>query len=1442
MVRVLIVEDREEGRYLLQALLQGSGYEVTMAANGAEALEVARANPPDIVVSDIMMPIMDGFQLCREWKRDERLRTIPFVFYTAAYTSPQDQEFALSLGADRFVIKSTKSNAFVEMLREVIREHEAGAFALPREPTVGEDPVYLREYSERLVKKLEEKVAELERANKQLEALQVVTSSLIGPTSLQETLQAIAESMSVALEAAFVSVLVVDSEQEVLRLSALSRLPAERVMAMEEAMGVKVADVAIPLIAGHNVLADVTLSGQPFFAPDAAAIVRDAVSGKMYRTLRQETGIESLALLPLRIGNQVLGVTACLFAQRREFDREERESLKTFARQAGLAIERAHLYEETERRHQELAVLYAIAATVSHSLELDTILQDALRHVLETMRLGAGLILLINKQTATARLAAHRGLSLAAIEEKGDIDLSSVALDDLAEQLDAPLIVEDAAVAPRLAQMAMRAEGLRFYVSIPLQAKGCLLGVINAFSYDPSPLHPVDIQLLSAIGAQVGVAIENAQLFAEAQRRVDELVSLNQMGQMLSSTLELEQILTILMDQTAAILDAEAGSVSLLDKESGELVFMVAAGPKGDEVKGLRLPAGRGVAGWSAQEGQPVLVPDVREDARFYGQVDRETGFVTKSLLCVPLIAKNKVIGVVEVLNKRTGTFSEYDLSLLSSLATVAATALENARLYERIRTFNEELEQRVAERTSELLTLHTIAATVSQSLDLETIVHRALEQVLALMGRRAGGFYLLDSKTDQLHLVAHQGLSEELVQAVAQFRVGQEIVGLVASGGEPIVVEDISTDPRTLVQGIKASDLRSFAAVPLQAAGRVGGVMAIGGFQKRPFSQEDTALLTAIGRQISVAVENARLYARVREEKSRMELLYDVGRCLNASLNLSEVLRHSLSLITSRLGAQRGSILFTDSDLAEHNTLTIAAIPEFVFRPGRGVVGESLAGWVVEHEESTIVFDTQRDERWLAYPAEEQPVRSAVCLPLKERGRVIGVLTLVHPESGYFNEEHRKLLDSIADQVSSTVERLRLYEETVRARERLDAIFRSVGDALFVTDPKGIILYVNDAFQELTGYHFDEAIGQNPRFLKSGQTPPETYRELWETILAGRVWRGELVNRRKDGTFYDADLTVAPVVDNEGNIVNLIGSQRDITPLKEVGRIKDELISTVSHELRTPMSSVLGFSELLLSRQLSPEKRQLYTQTIYKEAQRLSALINDFLDIQRMEAGRQEYHPEPLALPEVISAVQATFATQSDQHSIVVDIPEKLPLVWADRDGISQVLNNLLSNAINFSPQGGEVRISCAAVEVEGEAVTFLTSEGHPLSPEQGGKGLGPEAFLGSTEGLVLSKACPEPSRRVEGLIRAGRWVVVSVSDEGLGIPKEAMPHLFERFFRVDSSDRREVKGTGLGLAICREIVTAHGGSIWAESQEGVGSTFWFTLPSDESQKSIQK
>jgi PAS domain S-box-containing protein len=168
MTRILIVDDNEEDRYMLRVLLQGHGYEVAVASNGAEALATAAQDPPDIIIADVLMPVMDGFSLCRQWRRDDRLQAIPFLFYSATYTDPRDQAFALSLGADRFIIKPTEPDVFIGILLEVIAEHEAGRLVVHRE-MVKEETVYLREYNAALIRKLEDKLVELEEANHDLQ-------------------------------------------------------------------------------------------------------------------------------------------------------------------------------------------------------------------------------------------------------------------------------------------------------------------------------------------------------------------------------------------------------------------------------------------------------------------------------------------------------------------------------------------------------------------------------------------------------------------------------------------------------------------------------------------------------------------------------------------------------------------------------------------------------------------------------------------------------------------------------------------------------------------------------------------------------------------------------------------------------------------------------------------------------------------------------------------------------------------------------------------------------------------------------------------------------------------------------------------------------------------------------------------------------------------------
>jgi signal transduction histidine kinase len=266
-----------------------------------------------------------------------------------------------------------------------------------------------------------------------------------------------------------------------------------------------------------------------------------------------------------------------------------------------------------------------------------------------------------------------------------------------------------------------------------------------------------------------------------------------------------------------------------------------------------------------------------------------------------------------------------------------------------------------------------------------------------------------------------------------------------------------------------------------------------------------------------------------------------------------------------------------------------------------------------------------------------------------------------------------------------------------------------------------------------------------------------------------------------------ELQLLSVPTRDTIGELTGRLLVVSDVTREREADRLKTEFVSVVSHELRTPLTSILGYTELLLAREFAPTEQREFVQTVYNEANHLSQIVEDLLGFSRLEAGTVRLNQWTVSLRQLITELTSQLNIHlSQRHRMVIDMPEKLPPANIDRDKVKQVLYNLLTNAAKYSPRGGQITLVIAEAELE------MLPADHPQ----------------------------------------GRFLRISVSDQGLGIPPEDLPRIWDRFYRVDNSNTRRIGGTGLGLSIAKALVELHGGRIWAESVAGKGSTFSFTVP----------
>jgi len=838
---------------------------------------------------------------------------------------------------------------------------------------------------------------------------------------------------------------------------------------------------------------------------------------------------------------------------------------------------------------------------------------------------------------------------------------------------------------------------------------------------------------------------DQAKSIEDERRKLD---ALGKIGHVINSSLDLETVLNEVMDTIIRLTSAERGFLMLRNRQ-GDMDIVIARNWYRTSVKPEDYEISSSVVKEVVKSGETVLTTNAQIDPRFSGQ-DSIVAHNLRSILCVPLKVRGTMMGVIYTDDRvRAGMFAEPDHSLLIAFADQAAVALDNARLF-----------TEATQRAEEAYALITTSRSISSSLEIDTVLNVIAEQAKNLLHADASRIHLLDQKDKTLRcLVALDPLAEVIMSF--EVKLGEGLTGHVAKTGRPLIVNDPSSHPKnTHIPGAPEEDPGCLAFAPLRMRSRTIGVMTVRRLgQDRPFTPAELDILDAFAVQAAIAIENANLFGQIQSQAARLE---DEVAERTQDLALSEA-RYRALVETSVAGIFQadvdGRIVYTNQAFA--SLLNVSP---------NTLLGQEIWTAIGMAEEEQPAMKKRYRERMKGKRSAKEVYEIEMISPDGGRIPCLLAISLIADGGGMAQGATGLFLDISA--------RKALEAALGAERDRLDAILSNVGDAVMVTDAERCIEYVNPAWERLNGYTAEEAISQSPRLVHSGLNSPDQYEDMWQTLRSGQIWRGELINRRKDETTYHGVITIQPILNEAGRIINFVGVQHDISALKEIDRLKSQFVSDVSHELRTPLTNIRLYLDLLHQTE-DQTKESRYLETLSRESDRLAHLIDDLLDLSRLEAGATKFTPSSVDLNKLLSALvddRQELAARQGLKLIIATDP-KLPPALSDEQLLTQVFTNLLTNAMNYTPRGGEITL---------------------------------RTLVGSED----------------------EWVIAVVEDTGIGIAPEEQPLIFGRFYRGQASRTTGTPGTGLGLAICKEIITLNQGHISVESEPGKGTRIIVQLP----------
>lgn len=1327
---ILTVDDDVDALDVYGHIFERHGYRVLRATNGSQSLETLFANPSiDVVLLDLRMPgDLDGLAVLREIRAHPLVKRTPVLIVTALGSTEQ-QVTGLDAGADDYITKPFTSRALLARVNAALRISR----------------------SQRALREAEERYRLLvETARDFVFALDMQGGfTYVSPSALTLTGYDPEDFLK--------------GERHLLDLihpEDRKRLKEHLDLAM---LGVSGDDAQFRLIRRDDTERWLSMSW---------AGIQDAAG--------QQIGVQAIA---------------------RDVTSRKRSE--------------AAIYQ----RSQELAALNLIASRVNQSLDLNVTLADALAVLVEAISVDYGLIYITEGDQAVAR--AWRG-----IDETTLAQMRTIALEDAAWLDKLSVFNNRADTSPDALDALARQLNASSWLSAPLRERNALNGAIVLASRQIERFGEDEVILIRTVADQVGVAVVNARLYEETRQRVDELALLNEVSRALTSTLNLEEVLRVIMEEAVSTLQGEAGSVLLLDDARDQLMFAASVGPAAEQLADIRLPRDSGIAGLALESGQPLLISDVQGAPQFYDRVDELTRMTTRTMAVAPLRTRGRVIGVMEVLNKRGDVFTRNDLRLLDSLAQAAATAIDNAQLY-----------QREHRRVQQLAALDEIGQRIASSLNAEALLPDVVHLICERLTYTGAAVGLVDPDGRALMIQGVCGRVPEEVRLGAALPLDSGIIGQAVEEGRSVIVRDI--DPQIdapyalegLIDGLPA--LLSRCAVPIVLEGIVIGMILVESLELDAFTSIDTTTLEAVATQIATAITNSRLYKQVRQRNQELSALHGISAAVSQSLERQNVLDAALVMVQPLFGADGVRI-----HLIEGDDLILKAgygqLHEELPAPVSEPLDDSFAGLAVWHAAVEALADVENAQspwrdRWI-----DSSLRAIATMPLWGHDRVQGVMTLMWNTPRKFDDRTSQLMVAVGQQIGVAIERAKLYEDTRRRETELRAlndIIRSVTSTLDLEQVLSAAMQgVRNVMQVEVGslllldevegtLRFRKTIGPAGEYLVDQVLQPHEgvagwavlYRESlrvnntqFDTRYAQRfesltnvsvnsVMAAPLIVKdrvlgvievvNKEGGFSERDeellnslaASVAVAIEN-ARLYQELGDSAAELERSQAQLVRSEKLAatgrlalSLAHEINNPLQAVANCLHLVIEPNLSPERRDEFMVMAREEVERLTTLVQRMLEFYRPSPSDQTSSDVNRSIDRMLALSEQKF--RQSEVDVRCDLATDLPDVRISSDQVTQVFLNLAINAAEALEQGGRLQVT---TQLDG----------------------------------------------------SGEWVDVIFADDGPGIPEDVLPHIFEPFFTTKTT------GSGLGLAVSYSIIERHGGMLSVESRAGQGTTFQVRLP----------